>query len=74
MLKNLSLVSTYGKVALFYFYGHKREPTLYYLLREQGCLTILKFLPHSDLSFHVINEKIPPTLFAYYFCLIDSTE
>ena len=54
--------------------------TLYYLLRERGRLTILKFLPHPDLIFHVIklflphpvlffhviNEKVLPTLFVYY--------
>ena len=40
--------------------------TLYYLLREQGRLSILKFLPHPVLVFHVINEKILPTMSAYY--------
>ena len=60
---------------------------LYYLLREQGPLTILKdlphpnpvfvfhvlefFLPHPVLVFHVINEKILPPLFAYFSCSLN---
>jgi hypothetical protein len=46
------------------FYLNKR--TLQYLLREQGRLTILKFLPHPDLIFDVIKIFFAPpcTLFS----------
>ena len=63
-------------------YGSPIDPLpgmyTYYLIKEWGLITILKFLRHPDLIFHVmkiffaplifhvINEKIKPTLFAYY--------